>query len=1141
MEAFFRLGQPDEALKVFAGIKDSHADGTVAWNGLLAVLVKYDRVHDAEMLLSDLMKRGSTLAQATVDIANSHPQLAAMVSHAVIDQSGSDALVKEIVSAASRGNVTKVAEVAARFQAPGDKPEAVAVLIRNSAKANNLDKAIEIFETYRTSPDKHSAPWWAMLNAYESANNIPAYITLIQQMMERNIALRSHLLEVVLQHCDNDTAMDILSHSRERNKLQESGPGLIQAFFRLDQAQDGRRLFSLLRAKKQATIYVWNAMLRSLINSGRSSDAVALFKELTTTPGTPQLIEDTQTIILSDPEVAKQCARHFDSLTFAPTCPTLRKDIITATKAADVPMLQRLTERMASSADRTSTIVTEFIQAFARLGQLGGARAVFDRFASTNRDYAPWWQMLNAYYRAENFSAFLDLHQQMIGRKVRTNIFLMRKVLQHCDLPTAQSVMLLAQRLNNLQSVAPALLDAFGRLDPPVANQLFAELREQKLDDINVWNGMLKILVQNSNAQRALDLYSELKELGTPAPSEATVTILLRAASAMQSTELLTQLRADAASMQLLNQGSNALATNLIEEQSVIAARKAFDESVASNSITVPMWSPIINMYLDCGNPSEAYKVFAAHFKDDFIPDRRLLLKIAGPVAAQHDAKLLDHVYVLVRPRFTDPATVSVFIECFGRCGEVGRAHTLFQRLQREGTASVHSMLQMMNVFAQAGQQDEAFQMLIEILHSSLHEDISRPWIIKMLRVAAGSASTVMSIHSLATRLSDTGGHLSCALISAYDRSQLLDAAERAYARCSEITLPVATAMMQAYCNHRQPASALQLYRQLGSLSLSPNALTLTWALRAADALSDAAALNELEIRVMALTGADRVPLVQMLMTSYGRFGHVSDARRLFDELVRTKQATPASFTLMAGIHRQHEEQGDAVLLMRQLHGGESPEVIRIRGATMRRDLTTIDRMCRQAEAEGVFNAPNADVELMNVYIEAYGRCRIPQKAHLLFVHGVQQGVATPASWEARAIASVHGAKDDARVLLKEARLAGIPITSRLVTRLIQGSHRDLEFVLHLEQLADKLNFSDLNLSCSLIHAYACAGATDRARAVFDKLKASGRASRSAWFLMLRGYQRMDEVHAEQFAKLMQHAGYDPRENNSKVADLRRE
>lgn len=585
---------------------------------------------------------------------------------------------------------------------------------------------------------------------------------------------------------------------------------------------------------------------------------------------------------------------------------------------------------------------------------------------------------------------------------------------------------------------------------------------------------------------------------------------------------------------------------------------------------TVSCWTAVISGYTALRQGQEALKMYQLMQDQGVQPNAYTfvsLLKACSSIPDLDEGKRI-HGDVVKHNCHNDVYVGNCLVDMYGKCGSIVHAQNVFEGLVRRDVVSWNAMLA---VCAQQGEGDKGVelykQMQAEGISANARTFVS---LLQLFGILAEKEEAVyvggipMKLKSLALGRAvhadaekkgfDADVFVGSTLVSMYGKCGSIGDARAAFDGLSQRNVVSWNAMLAVYAQQGEADKALQLYDDMQVKGVSPTYRTLVSALQAcgmlaedkkyvADGLAmDLAALDKgRAIHATARKkGYDRQVYVgSALVSMYGKFGSLADARKVFDAMsVRDVVSWNA---MMAACVEQGQSEETLQLYRLMQQEGVSPDACTIVSALQACRMCAENEMdvaedgrCtkvrsletgRSIHADARKRGYDSNLVVGSILITLYGKCGSIVDALEVFKGLSEHDVV---SWNAMLAACVEqGYGDSALQLYQQMVVQGTcPNEVTLVSVAQACSQTGSLDILGEVYEAVEGNWSPL-LANTVINAYGkCARMVD-AQVVFDSLPQPPDVV--SWNALIAGYARQgDRTTSLLLFQKMQGAGVSP-------------
>ncbi|XP_024543440.1 pentatricopeptide repeat-containing protein At3g09040, mitochondrial [Selaginella moellendorffii] len=455
------------------------------------------------------------------------------------------------------------------------------------------------------------------------------------------------------------------------------------------------------------------------------------------------------------------------------------------------------------------------------------------------------------------------------------------------------------------------------------------------------------------------------------------------------------------------------------------SARRVFDSVGAKTAFT---WNVMLAAYAQNGHYNQALDLFremgSKHRNPEEKPNAITFSTVTNVCSLSGDleAGRALHARILDSGVELDDFVGTCLINMYGKCGSLEDAKRLFEALPRRSVVAWNTML---GLFVQKERCEEALRFFRRMQTS---ETVVIP--------DSVSYTTALRACSLLESLEDgrsihhdylAGGIkpdivLGNTLVKMYSVCGSVEESRHAFDAMPEKNSVSWTTMSVTYTQSGRHRDAMELYWSMNLEGVKshqvvfPSVLSACWELRQG---------RDIHARVVA-EGFDRDTVVgNALVTMYGKFGALDDARRVFH---RIPEKTVISWTSMIAANAQNGEWGEAFQLFKTMksRGGVRPNAVTcliILDACS--DFGTVGDG-REIHAEIKAGGLDSQLRVNNTLVNMYGKCGSLADAREVFDSMRERNVV---SWTSMLAAYTHqGHGNKALELYRTMELQGMEL-----------------------------------------------------------------------------------------------------------------
>eukprot|EP01018_Ginkgo_biloba_P001467 Gb_24928 [translate_table: standard] len=388
------------------------------------------------------------------------------------------------------------------------------------------------------------------------------------------------------------------------------------------------------------------------------------------------------------------------------------------------------------------------VNMYSKCGSLLNARRVFDHMSE--RDVVSWTAMISAYARNGQVEEALTLFYQMQPAGIQPNQFTYATVLPACaHLGALQQGMEIHEEIikSGFHSdffVGNALVDMYAKCERiELARDIFDKMSQR---NVVSWTSIIAGYAQNSHAEEALKLFRQMQLAGVK-PNSQTLATVLPSLGNMAALDQGMELHEEIIRSGFLSDifVGNALVDMYAKCGSIEYARNIFDKMHQRDVISwtamiagyaqngyveealklfrkmpernVVSWTALIAGYAQNGSSEEALTIFRQMQLACVKPNSKTfasVLPACATMAALEQGKEIHEV--VIRTGFESDVFVgSALIDMYAKCGSIGNARYLFDKMPLQNVVSWTAMIA---GYAMHGCGTEALKLFEKMQHS---------------------------------------------------------------------------------------------------------------------------------------------------------------------------------------------------------------------------------------------------------------------------------------------------------------------------------------------------------------------------------------------------------------------------------------
>lgn len=420
-----------------------------------------------------------------------------------------------------------------------------------------------------------------------------------------------------------------------------------------------------------------------------------------------------------------------------------------------------------------------------------------------------------------------------------------------------------------------------------------------------VWNALQVAYTQQSEWEKALQLYEKMLQEGVSPDDGAFVTALQCCGMLAESrdedigdecwTKSTVLAKGKVVHAEAWKRGyrsdvfvASALVSMYGKWGSTVDAQQMFDEI---RDRDVVLWSAMLSVHAQQQEPSKTVQLYMQMRQEGTSPDDRTfvgLLQACATIAEEEEVDQHSNIRWRAlqmgmevhaeawKRRYTGDAFISnALISMYSKCGSISSAEDVFHRLSKKDVAVWNVMLA---AYVFQDQAELALQLYRKLQEEGVSADEGTTVCVLQACCKTGRLDTCAQVHH---SLVSSGNHLSpllaSTLIHAYGRFARMVEAQRVFDELTNPDLVSWNALMAGYARQGNCAATLQAYKRMQSAGVRPDGITL---LSILSACSHAGLVSEgLEHFYSIIKNHDVVPTVEhyvSMVDLFGRAGYFS-------------------------------------------------------------------------------------------------------------------------------------------------------------------------------------------------------------------------------------------------------------------------
>ncbi|GMI94879.1 hypothetical protein like AT4G19191 [Hibiscus trionum] len=388
---------------------------------------------------------------------------------------------------------------------------------------------------------------------------------------------------------------------------------------------------------------------------------------------------------------------------------------------------------------------------------------------------------------------------------------------------------------------------------------------------------------------------------------------------------------------------------------------------------TVKLWNSRIKEAVNRNCAQKALLLFRQMKLEGLEPNN-----LTFPFVAKACAKLSDinyahsvHTQILKSLFGNDIFIQTAMVDMYVKCGQVGCAYEVFERMPERDVAAWNAML---IGFAQLGFLDEVFSLFYGMRFAGIRPDSVTVVGLSLGVLSAKSLELVRGIHAFGIRNGVAANvTVSNTWISVYAKCGDLASSRKVFDEIGVRTVISWNSMIAGYANFGNFFNAFDLYRRMLVDGIRPDASSIVSLISSCvqpEALFRGTLIHSHGIK----SGCDsNIPVINTLISMYSKCGDVNSARLLFDSM---SDRTHVSWTVMISGYAEKGNMDEAMSLFFAMEkAGETPDLVTtlslLSGCGQTGSLELGKWIDNYAESKGFKD----DVMVCNALIDMYSKC----------------------------------------------------------------------------------------------------------------------------------------------------------------------
>lgn len=547
-------------------------------------------------------------------------------------------------------------------------------LVDMYAKCSSVDEARQVFNSLLVRDD---VSWGAMFSVYAQQGHDLAALNLLERMHEEGMEPNKVVYLSILKACGS---LEAISNGRQiHDQIVARGlhcddvvvGALIDMYVKCGSLDEAHKVFDSLPSQD---IVSWGALIAGYTQHSHFFSAFELLQKMQLHGLKPDSFMFLSVLKANDSTIAEE------------ECRLLHRQIIYWGYEMNLPLGNSL------------------IHVYGKNGDVEGAHKVFDDLS--NRNDLSWILMMAVY--TENGHALsgikhcVRMHQEGISMD---RIMLVYALKAHGIIGELLQGRLLHRQVvrDGFESdvvVGSTLIDMYSNCG--CLHDAFEVFNKLPIRNMVTYGAMIAGYVRHGLGLAALKLFASMRLEGIE-PTEATCLCCLKACGIVGA---LSQGRIIHKEIFMIEQKSVFFGSTLMDMYakcgSLEDACRVFEDMSTRNAVT---WELMISIYAQHGHGHSALESFERMKNEGFEPRGPTFLcalNACGDIGALGYGRVI-HDQIIRRESSSDVVLENAIIDCYARCGSMGEAHVVFDKLQIHNVVSWSALIQGYSNYGDAG------------------------------------------------------------------------------------------------------------------------------------------------------------------------------------------------------------------------------------------------------------------------------------------------------------------------------------------------------------------------------------------------------------------------------------------------------
>ncbi|CAN8325470.1 unnamed protein product [Cochlearia groenlandica] len=437
---------------------------------------------------------------------------------------------------------------------------------------------------------------------------------------------------------------------------------------------------------------------------------------------------------------------------------------------------------------------------------------------------------------------------------------------------------------------------------------------ESRCSSVRPWNSIISSFVRKGLSNQALSFYFKMLSCGV-CPDVSTYPCLVKACGSLKSFRGIEFLRDTVSTLGM--DRNEFVASSLIRaylEYGKIGVASELFEKVCQKDCVI--WNVMLNGYAKHRAYDSVIKGFSVMRMDGISPNAVTFDCVLSVCASNslNDLGVQLHSLVIVSGLDFEGSIKNSLLSMYSKCGRLDDACKLFQSMSLADKVSWNCMI---SGYVQCGFMEEGLVCFSEMISSgvlpdavtfsSLLPSISR---FENLEYCRQTHCYVLR-HSI-----PMDSFLTSALIDSYFKCRAVSMAQNIFNMCNSLDVVVFTAMISGYLHNSLYINAIDIFRCLVEVEMSPNEITLVSILPVIGSLLALKIGRELHGFIIKKSFDKRCNIGSAVIDMYAKCGRMDIAHEIF---ARLSKKDIVSWNSMITRCAQSDNPSEAIEIFRQM------------------------------------------------------------------------------------------------------------------------------------------------------------------------------------------------------------------------------